>query len=268
MPAKGTIVFVHGAHVNSRCWEKFIGFFESRGFACIAPDWPFDDRDVPALRARPAAELGGVGVSEIVEHFAGVVRALDEAPVLIGHSFGGLFVQLLLDRGLGAAGVAIDPAPPKGVLPNVRALKANAGPILALLRGQRTILMSERDFGSYFGNRIPERERKAAFERYVIPTPLRIFAQAAAAPFSATLKLRNRNGAHPPLLITAADHDEQVPLSLIRANFRRYSGSATTDFKVFQNHGHTLIFEPGWEEVAEYIYGWIDANEVGARSRT
>jgi pimeloyl-ACP methyl ester carboxylesterase len=33
-----------------------------------------------------------------------------EPPVLIGHSYGGLFVELLLDRGLGRAGVAMSPA--------------------------------------------------------------------------------------------------------------------------------------------------------------
>jgi pimeloyl-ACP methyl ester carboxylesterase len=65
---------------------------------------------------RDPSPLNGLGLAEIVAHYEGIVRGLDRQPVLIGHSFGGLVVELLLDRGLGAAGVAISPAPVKGVL--------------------------------------------------------------------------------------------------------------------------------------------------------
>ena len=63
-------------------------------------------------RRRPA----GLGLTEIVDHYEGLINDLDQPPVLVGHSFGGLIVELLLDRGLGRAGVAISPAPPKGIL--------------------------------------------------------------------------------------------------------------------------------------------------------
>ena len=47
-----------------------------------------------------ADEVAGLGVKEIVDHYESLIRALDQPPVLIGHSYGGLFVELLLDRGL------------------------------------------------------------------------------------------------------------------------------------------------------------------------
>ena len=52
---------------------------------------------------------------DTVEHLAGIVPALESPPILIGHSFGGALVQILLDRGLGAAGIAIDSVPTEGV---------------------------------------------------------------------------------------------------------------------------------------------------------
>lgn len=113
--------------MTPRCWEPFIGYFEQRGYACQAPAWPHKDLPFEELRAHPPAELAGLGVTEIVDHYASLIQAQSEPPILIGHSFGGLFVQMLLDRGLGRAGVAIDPAPPKGVLPLFLSRSLTAG---------------------------------------------------------------------------------------------------------------------------------------------
>src|SRR4051812_14781975 len=109
-----TIVFIPRAWGTPRCWERMLPWFETRGYHCRAPAWPGKDRSVEAIRADPSP-LRGLGIGEIVDHYAGIIRALDAPPILIGHSYGGLFTQLLLDRGLGAAGVAIDSAPPRGI---------------------------------------------------------------------------------------------------------------------------------------------------------
>jgi pimeloyl-ACP methyl ester carboxylesterase len=43
--------------------------------------------------------------------------AVKQTLAVIGHSFGGLLIQILAGRGLAVASVAIDPAPFRGVLP-------------------------------------------------------------------------------------------------------------------------------------------------------
>ena len=130
-----TIVLVHGAWVTPLCWENFSGYFESRGYTCLAPAWPYKDRSVDELRRSPDPNLGRLGLIEIVDHYDRIIRGLDAPPILIGHSYGGLFVQMLLDRGLGAAGVAIDSAPPQGVLPfSPTVIRANFG-VLSTLGG-------------------------------------------------------------------------------------------------------------------------------------
>ncbi len=254
-----TIVFIHGAHVTSKCWDRFIPFFEAKGYTCVAPNWPYDDRPIPELRANPAPELGKLGVQEIVAHYAAIVQKMTAPPIIIGHSFGGLFAQLLLDRGLGAAGVALDPAPPKGVFPTPAAVSANLGPLIAPFGGKKTVFMSEKDFGQYFANGIPEADRAQAYRDYVIPTPVRIFIQSATAPFHNATAIDYRKPTRAPLLITAGGKDQQVPAAMNRANYKLYKSSpqARVDFKEFAGRSHTLIMEPGWEEVAGYVAEWL-----------
>ncbi|WP_292327657.1 alpha/beta hydrolase [Mesorhizobium sp.] len=106
-----TIMLIHGAWLNAHCWEGFKARYEARGYNVIAPAWPFDDRSPSELRASPNPALAQVGINELINHYDRLIRALPEPPILIGHSFGGTVTQHLLDRGLGVAGVAIDPAP-------------------------------------------------------------------------------------------------------------------------------------------------------------
>jgi len=130
------LMLIHGAWLSARSWERFADYFAKRGFAVSAPEWPRKHGDVEELREQ-AEELAGLGLTEIVDHYAGLIRELDQPPVLIGHSFGGLIVELLLDRGLGRAGVALSPAPPKGILVlPFSSLKA-ASPALAHRRSGR-----------------------------------------------------------------------------------------------------------------------------------
>ena len=109
------MVLVHGAWLSANSWDDYSDYFAKRGFAVSAPEWPRKVGDVEDIR-QEAEQSAGLGVQEIVDHYDQLIRALDQAPVLIGHSYGGLFVELLLDRGLGRAGVALSPAPPKGIL--------------------------------------------------------------------------------------------------------------------------------------------------------
>src|SRR3954465_15340725 len=125
---KRSIVLIHGAWLSPRSWENFETYFKEKGYEVFVPEWPRKADGVEAQRRDPSA-IAGVGIKEIVDHLEGYVRQIPEPPVIVGHSFGGLFAMMLLDRGLGAAGVAIDPAPPKGIfnLPAAQLRAAAAG---------------------------------------------------------------------------------------------------------------------------------------------
>lgn len=257
--ARPTVVLIHGAWMSPSCWNKFKGRYEAKGYTCIAPPWPYEDRPITELRRAPAPALAGVGITEIVDHYAALVGRMAPPPLLIGHSFGGLFVQMLLDRGLGASGVAIDSAPPKGVLPGLNAIRAG-GPVLKTWQGWRKILtLSFASFQWGWAHTLPEAEQREAYERHVIPTPGRIFFQAAFAQFGDATRVNVKNDARAPLLLIAGDLDRTVEAGMNRANLRQYRGSsAVTDWKEFAGRTHWLISGPGWEEIADFALDWAE----------
>src|SRR4051794_26497717 len=112
--AKPPIVLIHGLWMTALSWEHWVERYRTRGYEVIAKSWPGMDGDIAALRADPSA-IDHLGIGEVVEHYERIITALPEKPIIIGHSFGALITQVLLDLGLGRAGVSIDSAPIKGV---------------------------------------------------------------------------------------------------------------------------------------------------------
>ncbi len=257
--ANNTIVFVHGAWVTPLCWENFVGYFSGRGYTCLTPAWPYRDRPIAELRRSPAPELGQLGLVEIVDHYDQFIRGLGMPPILIGHSYGGLFVQRLLDRGLGSAGVAIDSAPPKGVLPFYPSvIRANFG-VLSTIGGWRKVVrQSFKEFQYAFVNALPEAEQRAAYDRFVVPESGRIFFQSAFALFNDAATVHFGNGRRAPLLMIAGGADRITPAAMNRVNFAKYKKSAAlTEIKEFPGRCHWIIAQPGWGEVASTIENWL-----------
>src|SRR5436190_12216455 len=165
-----TIVLIHGMFMTPLCWEKWIPHYESKDYKVIAPAWPGRDKSVEELRkAHPDSELAKLKLGDVVEHVANVIKGLDEKPAIIGHSMGGLVVQLLLQRDVAVAGVAIDPAPPAGVFTiEFSFLKANFTAINPFLLNQ-PVKMSFEHFQYAFVNTLSLDEQRAAYDRYVVP---------------------------------------------------------------------------------------------------
>lgn len=257
------IVFIHGAWVTPLCWEQFEDHFTRLGYECLAPAWPGKDRPIDTVRADPAP-LAGLGIAEIVAHYEGILRSLDEQPVLVGHSFGGLFVQILLDRGLGSAGVAIDSAPPRGVMVYEPTAIRSLASVLGTWAGWREVVRWKySNFRYAFVHTLPEADARAAFEKHVTPETGRIFFQGALAAFAsrspATVDFGNASRS--PLLLIAGSEDRIVPAAVNRRNFAKYGRSgAVTDFHEFPGRTHWIIAQPGWEEVATYIEVWLKAH--------
>jgi pimeloyl-ACP methyl ester carboxylesterase len=255
------LMLIHGAWLSSRSWERFAEYFDRRGFAVSAPEWPRKHGDVDELRDH-ADELAGLGLAEIVDHYDGLIRELGQPPVLIGHSFGGLIVELLLDRGLGRAGAALSPAPPKGILAlPFSSLKA-ASPALAhpsKRRGIVTLTLEEFTYG--FVNTFAPDDAVAAYERYAVPETGRIFFEAGFANFALhpPTEVQFSNDGRAPLLIVGAGEDHTVPASVARAQYKKYEHSgARTEYLEFEGRPHLFVVGEGSDEVAAAIDGWLD----------
>ena len=228
-----TIMLVHGAWVTTDCWTSFRDYLRAEGHRVVVPELPYLNRPVEELRRRPDPLLAKMTIKGLVDHFEKQIRDLPEQPVLIGHSIGGLIVQMLLDRGMGTAGVAIVPAPPRGVLPSVTAIRASL-PVLLLWRGWRCIAsMSFESFSTTIANTLSQGQQRLAYDRYIGPTPGRIYFQAAMGVGNA---IDFANPKRPPLLLIAAGEDRTITLSMVKAMYRKHSRAPSrTDIHEYRN---------------------------------
>ena len=261
--APDTIVLIHGLWMTSLSWENWVQRYTGRGYTVIARDWPRMDADIEALRRDPSA-LAGLGVREIVDHYDGIVRALDAPPIIMGHSFGGLFTQMLLDRGLGAAGVAIDSAPIKGVLTlPFSTLKVSFPALSNPANLNKVGALTPEQFHYAFTNNLSEAESREVYDRYAVPGPDHVLFQAGLAnvtPHAATC-VNVRNDDRAPLLLIAGGKDHIVPPSITESTFKLYRKSkAVTELKEFPERSHYTLGEPGWEDVADFALDWAVKN--------
>ncbi|MGZ4611010.1 MAG: alpha/beta hydrolase [Actinomycetes bacterium] len=254
------VVFVHGLWLHASSWQPWVDLFDESGYDVSAPGWPGDSDTVEATRANPDA-VANHGVDEVTAHFADVIAGLPAQPIVIGHSFGGLIVEKLLGDGHAAAGVAIDAAPIKGVLPlPLSALRAafpalrNPGNIDA------AVSLTVEQFHYAFGNALTPEESNDLHQRWTIPSPARPLFQAATAnlnPHSET-KVEVDNEKRGPLLLTMGGMDHTVPEAITKSTYKKYrKSSVVTEIKEFEDRGHSLTIDHGWREVADSVLAWL-----------
>ena len=256
------IVLIHGLWVTPSGWEPFRRFYENLGRQVLAPAWPGIRGSVADMRRDPSS-LHGIGAEEVAAHYARIIRTLPEPPILMGHSYGGAITQVLIDRGLGAAGVAIDSVPPKGILVLPPSTLRTLTPALLAPTTYRggTFLFTFKQFWRAFCNTLSETEARAAYDTQAIPASGRAILQVALAnltPHAATtVNFRNPNRA--PLLVIGGEQDVIMPAALSRKIYRKHRASpGVTDYKEFPGRSHYLIAEPGWQEVADYALTWAE----------
>jgi pimeloyl-ACP methyl ester carboxylesterase len=251
-------------------WEGWVQHYESRGHRAIAIAWPALDKEPAELRRDPSP-LRGLGIRQIVDHLEGAIRALGEEPIIIGHSFGGLFTQLLLDRGLGVAGVALDTAAPKGVLRlPYSTLRASFPALNNPFKRDKDVPLTRDQFYWCFTNALTREDSDAVYERYYIPGSARCFFQAAFASVNpnAATKVNYRNPERAPLLLVTGTEDRICPPAVNRSNFKKQrQAPSDTEAKEYEGRCH-YPGQAGWEEVADFVLEWTMQHARAAAPRT
>jgi pimeloyl-ACP methyl ester carboxylesterase len=258
--AKPTIILIHGLWLTPRSWEGWIDRYQKAGYKVLAPSWPGLEGEVEAVRKDPSP-LKSLKLKTVVDHYDRIIRKLDSQPIIMGHSFGGLITQMLIDRGLGAAGILIDSAQTAGVpvLPfaTIRATLPILGNPFSY---NRTTSLSPSQFNYAFTNELSAADSKKVYDRYSIPAANSILWDAALA-------LLNPNGSskvdysrndRAPLLFIAGGNDHLAPAAINKANVRKYvkNSTAVTDYREFYERTHHTVGQKGWEEVADYALQW------------
>ncbi|MFJ3405913.1 alpha/beta hydrolase [Promicromonospora sp. NPDC090134] len=254
------VIFVHGLWIHSSAWEPWIEKFRSVGLQPVAPGWPGDHETVAETRAQPE-QLAGVGLESIAAHYSNIIDAMDQPPIVIGHSIGGLVTQKLnVSRTLRAA-VAIDPAPIKDVRPAPLAQLRSSFPVLRNPgNANRTVALSAQQFRYAFGNMVSVLESDALRARYAIPGPGRPIFEVATANLRrsspAAVDIRTEDRA--PLLIVSGESDHTVPDVVARAAHRLYRNSpVVADLLPMSGRGHSLVLDDGWQDLADRILVWL-----------
>lgn len=215
---------------------------------------PSMDRPLTDLRRTPQPDLGKLTLGRIVDRYASIIPTLPKKPILIGHSYGGLDVQMLLDRGLGAAGVSIDPGPAAGIKPGPKAFLSALPAFLAWRGWSWALTMSFKQFAKNFANGLSEAAQRSAFEEHIVPAPGRIYYQSVLG-LGASVDWKKADRA--PLLLASGADDRTVEPGMVQQNLARYAASsATTDLVSFPGRSHFLIASPGWEEIADHALAW------------
>src|SRR5262245_18233984 len=247
-------------------WEQWVKHYSNKGYCVVARSWPGMEGDIEQLRHDPSS-FGSLGITKVVDHYEQIIHELDTPPLIISNGFGGLAAEILLDRGWGAAAVAIASSPIKGILK--RATMSMVGAILGdALKDRKVTSLTAAQFHRRYANTLSESESRAAFERYVVPGPTRILLQTAFANFvpKAATSVNFRNDTRAALLLVAAGEDLITPAPLVKANFDLYRQSkAETDYKEFPDNSHFIIGEKDWDKVADYVLGWALCRANGSK---
>ena len=254
------VVFIHGLWLHATSWTPWLELFRDAGYEPIAPGWPGEPPTVEEARAQPDL-VANMSIDDATEHFAKIIGSLDAKPVIVGHSFGGLFTEKLLGQDLGVAAVAIDPAQIKGVLPLPVAQLRAALPALGNPANlHKAVSLTAKQFRFGFGNELSEEESDSLFAQWTIPGPARVVFQAAAANFvlHSQAKINTGNEKRGPLLLMSGKQDHTVPDVTTRSTLKQYRDStAVTELKQFEDRGHSLTIDSGWREVAEAALEWL-----------
>ncbi|MCP3921858.1 MAG: alpha/beta hydrolase [Desulfobacterales bacterium] len=249
-----TIVMIHGMWSKASFWDNYKSYFEKRGYRCITPTLRFHDMD-PGDEPDPA--LGTVSLQDYADDIEQEIKKLDEEPIIMGHSMGGIITQILGGRGLGKALIMLCPSAPAGVNAlNYYSLKTFFGIMWKWGYWRKPFRLSfDKCHYSMFAV-MPKEQRKKFYNELIY--------ESGRALWEIGFWLLDRKHASRidekkvtvPVMVVAGSKDKMNPPSVMKKIAKKYKTVST--YKEFPNQSHWFILEPGWDSVADYLEGWLE----------
>ncbi|WP_238989953.1 alpha/beta hydrolase [Flavobacterium sharifuzzamanii] len=252
---KKTIMFITGAFVSHTCWKEWIVFFENKGYKTVAPPWPHKNELPATLRqTHPNSKIALNRLNTVLDYYIEIIDKLPEKPILIGHSYGGLLTQLLIQQELGSAGICMNSTPPGNVLHfDFSFYKTILDTSDIFSSKSKTYLMPFKKWQYYFSSQMAFEEQKETYETFLIPESKLIMLDI----FKKTGKIDFKKK-HEPLLFISGSKDVFTPASLNYLNFKKYKNHhSITCYKEFTDCNHLAFIEKNWETIAEFIANWL-----------
>lgn len=250
-----TVVFISGAFVSHYYWEQWLWYFKSKGYKVVAPPW-IHKNDTPGnLRDENSCnKMGSISLSELLCYYTEIIEQLQEKPILIGHSYGGLLVQLLVQQDLAFAGVCISSFPPAGLSFKKLAFYKNILQFLNIFFSDKSIVLTFKKWQNILYNSALEEEQIIEFDDFKIPESQRAFRDLLLK--NTRVNFRKK---HVPLFFIAGSEDKFVTSKVLYWNYKKYKNFySITCYKKVVGKDHFLILNPQWNETAESIVKWLD----------
>lgn len=244
--SRAPLLFVHGAFAGAWCWDAhFLPYFAGHGYPAYAV----------SLRGHGGSDgAATLALASIDDYVADVLLAaqhLGAAPVLIGHSMGGIVVQRVLRRLEVAGAVLMAPVPPQGLAGSAFLLAAQdpelfreigliqyAHPAYATLAGLKKAMFSasigDDEALAYF-KRMQQESQRALFD---LSWPQYFWIGAAG---------------DLPVKVMGAELDAFFPPYMIRETGRVYGAEPD----IIPDMAHAMMLEPHWERAAERMLAWL-----------
>jgi pimeloyl-ACP methyl ester carboxylesterase len=258
---KTPVVLIHGLWLLPSSWTNWADFFAQAGYAPLTPDWPGDPATVETARENPTV-FAKKTLKQVADHTTDIINAVNKKPVVMGHSTGGLVAQMVADRGLAAATVAIDPGVFRGVLPLPFSVLKSSGPFLVNpLTRRRAITLTFKQFNYAWTNALDENEARDLYDEFHVAGSGISLAQMGNANLNPWTEARvnTKNPARGPLLIIEGEKDHTVPWAIANAAYKRQRrNSAVTEIVKIPNRGHSLTIDHGWREVAQTALEFVN----------
>jgi pimeloyl-ACP methyl ester carboxylesterase len=253
------VVMIHGAFCGGWVFDAWRARFEAAGHRVLTPTLRLHD-----CGQSPPRELATTSVLDYASDLEAVIDGLGEAPILVGHSMGGLLAQMLAERRSVRALVLLAPSAPWGVLPSTP---------FEVVSAQALYLA-----GDFWSKRLrPTHWIAAANALDLVADHEAVFARFVPESGQATfeimhwaLDLKRASQVDPrrvacPILCLSGARDRINPPATVRRIAQRYEGRALHE--ELEGHSHWLIGEPGWEKIADRALAWL-AEVLAERKRT
>ncbi len=244
MVEKPPILFLHGAFAGPEVWTHFLApWFAARGHRVLAP--------------RLGSALPGARLRDYVRRAREAADSLGAAPVVVGHSLGGLVAQHLAAQRPVAGVVLVSSPGPCGLGPSLWQLSARAPAVLA------SLLVTQAGGGTMLGT---EALRQALFTE---DTP-DAWINGLSIPFTQESPLALLDGLtwdlpawflarRQPMLAVLGDSDAFVPVTDLWGIALAY-GAET---ELIRGAAHGLPLDPHWKSLAWRINAWLDERRIG-----
>jgi pimeloyl-ACP methyl ester carboxylesterase len=249
---KAPVVMIHGAFCGPWSLDGLKRKFKEAGYAVTTPCLRFHDQKPP-----PAA-LGTTGLCDYATDLEEEVGALGAAPILLGHSMGGLLAQQLAARIEVRALILLAPSAPWGTPPTTlfeigaaQAMHLNPGYWNKVLEPNRDVALA------HSLDKLPKHMRDEVYDRLVPES-----GRATFEILNWGLDLNHASGVEvakvtAPLLFLTGSEDRINPPSTVARIAALYGARATNE--VMHGMGHWLIGEPGWEKLADRAMVWLES---------